>query len=62
MTNVEKLAEKFEELKTQGLKDFKILPAGSLQGADLEVLCGEVLAMIAAHENGNHVDITKKLT
>ena len=45
MKNSEKLQNWFKEEQAKGLVDFKIFASENIAGANLEDVCGEILAM-----------------
>jgi hypothetical protein len=59
---VAELKERFDRMRANGLKDFKIwMPETPSPGTTIEDLCREVLSIMDVYESGNYEDITAKL-
>lgn len=60
-TAVERLKEKFDQLKKKGLLDLKLTLDPTARETNLEDLCEEMLAVIEVYECGEFEDITHKM-
>lgn len=58
---VTRLYEKFEQMKANGLRDFKVQLAPLQSPPTVEELAEEVLAMIECAERGDFVDTPEQL-
>ncbi len=58
MTESDRLSLRCAEMTRQGLVDIKVTLAEDLTGATTESICGEINALLDAHERGDSQEFT----